>query len=66
MVVTLIWGNRCATSWCELIVSSVIIETYFCFHRDIWIVETDFYMYFYHMVLSPCIVTVQLINLKAS
>ena len=47
--------------------SPAIFETCFSDTKDIWIVATDYYMYFYIIVLFPLIAAiVQLINFTAS
>ena len=46
--------------------SPTIIETYFSYDKDIWIAITDYYMYFYLIVLFLLVAILQLINLAAS
>ena len=46
--------------------SPVIFETYFSYHKDIWIAATDYYMYFYLIVLFPLTAVLQSINFTAS
>ena len=46
--------------------SHAIFETYFSYHKYIWIVVTDYYTYFYIMVLFPLTTTLQLINFTAT
>ena len=41
-----------------------ILETCFSYDKDIWIAATDYYMYFYIIVVFPLIL--QLINFIAS
>ena len=58
------WGRRCAKSCCDLgvtfglgsakMLSTVIDETYFFYHKDIWIAETDCYNY---VLLPNCAIT---------
>ena len=42
--------------------SPAIFETHFSYDKDIWITATDYYMYFYIIVLFPLTVILQLIN----
>ena len=44
--------------------SPAIFETYFFYDKDIWIVATDYYMYFYLIVLFPLTAILQLIILQ--
>ena len=46
--------------------SPTIFETCFCYDKDIWIAATDYYMYFYIIVLFPLTAILQLINITAS
>ena len=46
--------------------SLAIFETYFSYDTDIWIAATDYYMYFYVIVLFPLIAILQVINFTAS
>ena len=46
--------------------SSVIFETFFSYNKDISITASDYYMYFYIIVLFPFTATLQLINFTAS
>ena len=46
--------------------SPAIYETCFSYDKDVWIAETDYYMYFYIIVLLPLIAIPQLINFTAS
>ena len=51
----------CVASWCELdltfdparVFSPVVLETYFCYHQDIWIAATVYCTHFYLIVLFP-------------
>ena len=44
--------------------SPAIFQTCFSYDKDIWIAATDYYMYFYIIVLFPAFL--QLINFTAS
>ena len=44
--------------------SPAIFETCFCFDKDIWIASTDYYMYFYIIVLFSINTILQLINCR--
>ena len=46
--------------------SLAIIEIYFFYDKDIWIAVTDYYMYFYLIVLFLLVAVLQLINFAAS
>ena len=46
--------------------SPAIFETYFSYDKDIWIVATDYYMYFCIILLFPLTASLQLINFTAS
>ena len=46
--------------------SPAIFETCFSEDKDIWIPATDYYMYFYIIVLFPLMFILQLINVTAS
>ena len=47
--------------------SRVIFKTCFSYTKDIWIAATDYYMYFYIIVLFPLTAAIlQLINFTAS
>ena len=46
--------------------SPAIFETCFSYDKDIWIDATDYYMYFYIIVLFPLTAILQLINFAAS
>ena len=49
------------------IASPAIFETCFSFDKDIWIATTDYYMYFYIIVLFPLTAAIlELINFTAS
>ena len=49
------------------ICSPAIFETCFSFDKDIWIATTDYYMYFYIIVLFPLTAGIlELINFTAS
>ena len=69
---TSVRGCRCATSWCDLnfgfvkVCSPAIFETCFSYDKDIWIAATDYYMYFYIIVLFPLTAILQLISFTAS
>ena len=43
-----------------------IFETYFPYHKVTWIVVTDYYMYFYFIVLFPLTAILQLIIFTAT
>ena len=43
-----------------------IFKTSFSYDKDIWIAATDYYMYFYIIVLFPLTAILQLINFTAS
>ena len=64
-------GCRCA-SWCDLsfgsanMCSPAIFETCFYLDKDIWIASTDYYMYFYIIVLLSIPFSSILINFTAS
>ena len=45
--------------------SPAIFETCFSYDKDIWIGTTDYYMYFYIIVLFPLTAILQLINFMA-
>ena len=45
--------------------SPALFETDFSYDKDIWIAATDYYMYFYIIVLFPLTAVVQLINFTA-
>ena len=44
---------------------AAIFETCFSYDKDIWIAATDYYMYFYIIVLFPLIASLKLINFTA-
>ena len=46
--------------------SPAIFETSFSYDKDIWIAATDYYMYFYIIVLFPSTAILQLLNFTAS
>ena len=46
--------------------SAAIIETHFSYEKDIWITLTDYYMYFYLIVLFLSVAILQSINFTAS
>ena len=46
--------------------SPAIFETCFSYDKNIWIPATDYYMYFYKIVLFPLTPILQLINVTAS
>ena len=47
--------------------SCAIFETCFTFTKDIWIAATDYYMYFYIILLFPLTAAIlQLLNFTAS
>ena len=46
--------------------SPSIFETCFSYGKDVWITATDYYMYFYTIVLFPLTAILQLINFIAS
>ena len=46
--------------------SPAIIETYFSHDKDIWIAITDYFMYFYLIVLFLLVAIHQFINFVAS
>ena len=46
--------------------SPAIFETSFSNDKDIWIAATDYYMYFYIIVLFPLTAILQLISFTAS
>ena len=46
--------------------SPAILETCFSYDKDIWIAATDYYMYFYIIVIFPLRSILQLINFTAS
>ena len=46
--------------------SPAIFETYFSYDKVIWITATDYYMYFYIIVLFPLTAILELINFTAS
>ena len=50
----------------DKVCSPVIFETCFSYDKDIWIVATDYFMYFYKIVLFPLTAIIQLINFTAS
>ena len=54
--------NFCSTIVC----SAAILGTCFSHDKDIWIAATDYYIYFYIIVLFPLIAILQLINFRAS
>ena len=37
-----------------------MFETYFSYDKDIWIAATDYYMYFYFILLFPLTAIIQL------
>ena len=45
---------------------TAIFGTYFSYNQDIWIASTDYFLYFYIIVLSPLKAILQLINFTAS
>ena len=45
---------------------STVFETCYSYDKDIWIAATDYYMYFYIVVLFPLTATLQLIYFTAS
>ena len=45
--------------------SPAITETYFSYDKDIWIAVTDYYIYFYLIVLLLLVAMPQLINFIA-
>ena len=46
--------------------SPIVFETCFSYDKDIWIAATDFYMYFYIIVLFPLTAVLQLMNFTGS
>ena len=46
--------------------SPAIFETYFSYHKDIWIAATDYYMLLFVIVLFSLTAMLQLINFTAS
>ena len=46
--------------------SPAIFQTYFSYHKDIWIAVTDYYMYFYLIVLFPLTAILQFISFIAT
>ena len=46
--------------------SPAILETCFSYDKDVWIAATDYYMYYYIIVLFPLTSILQLINFTAS
>ena len=46
--------------------SPSIFETCFSYDKDIWIASTDYYVYFYIIMLFPLTAIPQIINFKAS
>ena len=46
--------------------SAAIFETCSSYDKDIWIAATDYYMYFYMIVLFPLTAILQLISFTAS
>ena len=46
--------------------SPAMFETCFSYDKDIWIAATDYYMYFYIIVLFSLTAILQLINFTAS
>ena len=46
--------------------SPAIFETYFSYDKDIWIAETDNYLYLYLLVLFLLVAILQSINFTAS
>ena len=48
------------------ICSPAIFETCFSYDKDIWIAATDYYMYFYIIVLFPLTAILQIIKFIAS
>ena len=46
--------------------SPAIFVTCFSYDKDIWIAATDYYVYFYIIVLFPLTSILQLINFTAS
>ena len=46
--------------------SLAIFEACFSLDKDIWIAATDYYMYFYIILLFPVTVILQFINFTAS
>ena len=46
--------------------SATIIDTYFSYDRGIWIAVTDYYVYFYLILLFVLIYILQLLNFTAS
>ena len=57
------WGYRDFSS--TKVCSPAIFETCFSYDKDIWIAATDYYMYFY-IILLFLLTAVQLINFAAS
>ena len=59
-----------AKSWFNLgsakVFSPAIFETYFSYHKEVWIAEIDQYMYCYLIVLFPLTAILQLINVTFS
>ena len=47
-------------------VSPAIFKTSFSYDKDIWIAATDYYMYFYIIVLFPLTAILQLISFTTS
>ena len=64
MVGTLVRVLRYASSWSGYakVCSLGIFETSFFYDKDIWIAATDYYVYFYIVVLFPLKAILQLMN----
>ena len=48
------------------ICSPAIFETRFSYDKDIWVAATDYYIYFYIIVLFPLTAILQIINFTSS
>ena len=48
------------------ICSPAIFETRFSYDKDIWVAATDYYIYFYIIVLFPLSAILQIINFTSS
>ena len=51
---------------CAKMCSPAIFETCFSYDKDMWIAATDYYIYFYIIVLFPLTALLQLINFTVS
>ena len=46
--------------------SPAVIETDFSYYKDKWLAVTDYYIYFYLLVLFVLVPIIQLLNFKSS